>query len=200
MRTFIAVELDGATREAVVGLAGRVARAVSGVRWVKPDNIHITIRFLGEISPETRDLVERVLRNAALEFSPFGVTVEELGAFPSLRKPRVLWVGIGRGKKELRSLHSKIEKKLAEAGIPAEKRSYKPHITIGRLKRPPGSDKLADIVGRERVISSFVVDKVVLFKSELRPEGAVHSAIYEASLKRAQGQTPERIESADERE
>ena len=200
MRTFIAVELDGPAREAVAGRVRRLAGTIDGVRWIKPDNIHVTIRFLGEISPETRSLVERVLRNAAIGFSPFDVTIGEMGAFPSIRRPRVLWAGIGKGKDELRRLQSRIEEGLGGIGIPAERRPYTPHITIGRLKRQSKNINLSGIARDSGIESGFVVDRVVLFESELRPEGAVHKVIYEASLKSGQRQAPEKIESAGERE
>ncbi|MDP8247819.1 MAG: RNA 2',3'-cyclic phosphodiesterase [Candidatus Tritonobacter lacicola] len=182
MRTFIAIDLDAAAREAVAGRVRRLAGTIAGVRWVKPDNIHVTIRFLGEISPETRGLVERVLRNAAIGFSPFDVTIGEMGAFPSFRRPRVLWAGIGKGKEELRRLHLRIEEGLGEIGIPAERRPYTPHITIGRLKRQSKNINLSGIARDPGIESGFVVDRVVLFESELRPEGAVHKVIYEAKM------------------
>ena len=187
MRTFIAVELDVPTKEAVSRLVRQLAATITGVRWVKPENIHITIRFLGETPPDTCAKVERILQDVARETAPFSVTLSGLGAFPGFRRPRVLWIGVENGREELKRLYSGIEKKLKGIGIPTGGRSYTPHITIGRLRHPKGSEKLAGLARKSRLDSNFAVDKIVFIESKLGPGGAVHKALYEAPLKYVNG-------------
>ena len=182
MRTFIAVDLDAESRGAVAGLIRRVAESVGGVRWVRPENIHVTLRFLGEIAPETRALVESALLDTAALTATFRLRLAGLGAFPSLRRPRVLWVGIGEGGEEMRRVHSMMEKRLSPAGVPPVGRPYTPHVTIGRIRRPTPSGDLPAIARSARLDAGFVVDRLLLKESRLTPEGAVHTVLCEAPL------------------
>src|SRR5437016_2407975 len=144
LRTFIAVELDRAIRERTIALQEKLARTGTDVKWTEPDNLHVTMLFLGEVAD--RDLVPlcRSVSDCCQQQPAFGMTVETVGCFPNLRRPRVLWVGVGEGTQELCALHDALEPPLLELGCyRREERQYTPHVTLGRVKSDRPTDTLS---------------------------------------------------------
>lgn len=142
--------------------------AVSSVRWVKPEQMHLTLAFLGEVTQDFIESAKERLGSAAAEHESFSCRLKGLGAFPSPARARVVWIGIEEGKEQLKRLQASVSRELVKIGYVSEKRSYSPHLTLGRLKMP------ADVQGICRTgfeSERFIIDRVVLFQSILRPEG-----------------------------
>jgi RNA 2',3'-cyclic 3'-phosphodiesterase len=187
MRLFLAVDLPDDVRSAIAADARRIAReagrSAAGVRWVRPDQLHLTIAFLGEVDPQLAAAIVGVM-GEPLEVPPFPVTFSHVGVFPSHGPPHVLWVGLSDGASALRGLHAAVTARLAALGLAADPRPFEPHLTIGRWKQARASDRTGVLVAadRERAIGSFEVRSVALFESRLLPEGAVHTILARAPL------------------
>ena len=173
-RTFIAVDIGDETRKSAVALQQRLARAVAGVKWTEAEGMHITLLFLGEV--DDRELVDvfRAVKSAAGREPPFAVQVSGVGAFPTQRRPKVLWAGITEGSAELRRVFGGIEASLMERGIyRKEERAYTPHLTLGRISGEAEGEtlaaeipKLADWNG-----GNSMVNEVLVYSSNMRREG-----------------------------
>lgn len=182
MRLFVAIVLPGAVKKALGSLSDDLAVPGTKVRWVRPDNTHLTLRFLGEVEETKVRAIQEASLSAAAGVKPFELTVEGVGAFPSLKKPRVIWVGVGRSA-PLAALHGKLEDEFSRIGFPPEKKSWNPHLTIGRVKENWNLSSL------EHKLSSagfsprtFPVDVLFLIKSDLRPEGPLYTRLKEIPL------------------
>jgi 2'-5' RNA ligase len=170
LRAFFAVDLPPETR-AAVGNALDVLRAEgpADVRWLAPENQHLTLKFLGEI-PEDR--VERLVARAQAKLAaaePFEVELAGFGAFPNAREARVLWLGVARGAGELAKLARKLDAAARVVGAERERRPFAAHLTLGRL-REPRRVELERIAAPE--VTGFTVDEVVLYESRLSPGGS----------------------------
>ena len=150
IRTFIAVGLDKSVRERTVALQDALAATGAEVKWVEPENLHLTLLFLGEV--DDRDLVSvcRVVAEVSGRHAPFVLGVQGAGCFPNPRRPRTLWVGVGAGTQELVALHDALEAPLLELGCyRREERNYTPHITLGRVKSEESAEPLALLLAKQ---------------------------------------------------
>jgi 2'-5' RNA ligase len=184
-RTFIAVDLDKAIRDRTVALQHTLARTGSEVKWVEPANLHVTLMFLGEV--EDRALVDvcRVVTECAQQVAAFPMSVETVGCFPNLRRPRVLWVGVGEGTQELCALYDSLEPPLLALGCyRREERQYTPHITLGRVKSDRPSDRLTAALTKQAGWQGgqTQVREVLVMSSELTPQGPIYSVLSRAKL------------------
>ncbi len=194
MRVFAAVDPDPAVRAA----AARTARALAGglagiaderVRWVAPERLHVTLRFLGEVREADADAVRAVLRSP-LETGAFLARASGLGCFPPSGPPRVLWLGIGEGSDGMAELRSELDRRLAAAGRPPEVRPLRPHLTLGQMKRwPPRSRRHLDRVLSEvrPETPGWLVDHVTLYESRQTPRGARYHVLESTDLGRPAG-------------
>ena len=194
MRVFAAVDPDPAARAA----AGRAGRAVAGrlesgaherVRWVPPEQLHVTLRFLGEVTEADADALRAVFRTP-FETEAFLARASRLGCFPPSGPPRVLWLGIGEGGDGMAELRSELDRRLASAGRPPENRPLRAHVTLGRMKRWPARGR-RDL---ERVLSEvqpetpgWLVDHVALYESRQTPRGARYHVLESTALGRPAG-------------
>lgn len=177
IRTFIAVKISPEVEKVLDSLMGEMRRMPASVKWVKPQSIHITLKFLGEITREELEKVFAGVQTAVGEYPSFTLKTADGGAFPSLERPKVFWVGLDpRGKERLIPLQQAIEASLASRGFSREKRSFSPHLTVGRVK---GSLHLREISQHFSAYSfptiEFPVDEVLVMKSQLTPGGAVYT-------------------------
>ena len=185
IRSFIAIELP----EAVGSLLGKVQQNLRALRlkagWVHPQNIHLTLKFLGNITTADIDKVGMAMKAAAEDFKPFTLTVGGIGFFPGIKRPRVIWVGVGGQTQELFALQRSLEDRLAAAGFPKEKRSFKGHLTLGRFRNVPDSAAISRVIQEYTDIGKeeFNTRQIVLFKSELKPSGAVYSQLLKTDLR-----------------
>lgn len=177
MRLFLAVELPDAVRQGLDALQARLRDSWPGWRWVRPEGIHLTLRFLGEVDEATDAAARAGWRQAAAGCAAFRFRLEGLGRFPPGGRPRVLWVGVGEegSSGRLAALATAVEGAARKAGFAAERRTFHPHLTLARAKRG-GRPQWGE--GIEPGIEEAVaVDRLVLFRSELRPDGARYTAL-----------------------
>ena len=155
-----------------------------------PQNIHLTLKFLGDIDDIKLDKIIRIIEDIAKNKNPFQIRISSIGAFPKINFPRVIWVGIDKGDSETKEIANELEEKIAKVGIPKEDRPFSSHITIGRTRSPLNREKLvkdletlASKFGEENL--EFNVTKIALFKSTLTPKGPIYEALKEASMQTA---------------
>jgi 2'-5' RNA ligase len=180
LRAFLALEIGEGARRAAAAAAERLAREVRGreVRWARPESYHLTLRFLGEISAEQAALVAARVAEAVAPIAPFELRLGELVAFPSLRRPRVLAVSV-EPEALLTALARRVEAATLRAGLSPEARAFRPHLTLGRVRDRAHPDLHA--AGPLRA-EPFRVAEVVLFRSDLHPEGALHTPLERLAL------------------
>jgi 2'-5' RNA ligase len=190
VRTFIAIELDEDLKSNLLRLQNRLREQVSprSVRWVQPDGIHLTLKFLGDTPVEQLANVKKALAEAAGEIGPFTFTVGGLGCFPNLRRPRVVWVGLQEPTGALLRLQRAIEANVAPLGFPTEKRPFSPHLTLGRVQRNISNSQAREVGEAVAAIAPGTIDEMAVaaasyIKSDLRPSGAVYTVLFEAKLK-----------------
>lgn len=187
IRAFIAANLALSVSEEMAKVQSDLQKAKGDIRWVKPQGFHLTFRFLGNIEQTRVTPILTALRAAARLHPQFRVRTQGLGAFPSLTRPRVLWARLnGEG---LQELHTKIESALSPCGFPPEGRPFRPHITLGRVRSPRGWNHVLERI-KEYLQYDFgesLIDKVILYQSDLRPGGAVYTPRGVACLNPSQG-------------
>jgi 2'-5' RNA ligase len=170
-RAFLALDLDSAARARLAALMDTLRPRVAGVRWVRPEGVHLTLRFLGWSAPDALAHVEARTGEAARACPPAEMALGPLGMFPERGAPRVLWVGLDLPD-HLRALQRACEQAAREAGYEPEERPFAPHLTLGRWKdRCPRPALPAVDLGAARV------EKLVLYRSDLRPGGAVYAPL-----------------------
>jgi len=189
VRAFIAIELPGSVKSALSQLQDNLKRSEhASVKWVDTGSIHLTLKFLGNIATETIPELTKVLSEAARGITPFHLELGEMGVFPNLRAPRVVWVGLRGETATLSVLQENIESALIPLGFPPENRAFSPHLTLGRVreKASPGERRsLGQAVASSKVASMepFPVDSLSLMRSTLTREGAVYSRLYSVALR-----------------
>jgi 2'-5' RNA ligase len=185
IRTFIALGLDKDIHDRTVALQETLARTGAGVKWAAPENLHVTLLFLGEVDERAVPDVCRAVAACARERTPVALSVEKTGCFPNARRPRVLWVGVGEGTQEVVALHDALEAALLELGCyRREDRQYTPHLTLGRVQSEQPNDKLAAAVAKNAdwQAGRMVVREVLVMSSELHSDGPVYAVLSRAPL------------------
>jgi 2'-5' RNA ligase len=187
LRTFIAVDTGKAIRDRCVALQETLARSGADVKWVEPDNLHVTLLFLGEVEDRDVPALCRAVAEVAERHDGFRLSVEGVGCFPNPRRPRVVWVGVGDGHAELVKLHEALEPPLLELGCyRREERAYTPHLTLGRVKGERATAALASALAAKAKWQAGVteVGEVHVLSSELTPRGPVYAVLSRARLRR----------------
>jgi len=185
MRTFIAVGISSGVRERIARIQAEFRKGNPDVKWVEPENLHLTLKFLGEVSEEKISGVIEKTRMAAYGISNFMVHLSGFGSFPNLKFPRVVWIGIKEGSEELKNLSTRIEENLSQLGFAKEKREFSAHLTIGRVRSPREKGKLVKKIEElERSeVGEFSVDRVLVMESQLSSQGPTYRIIEEVNLK-----------------
>ena len=184
IRAFIAIDLSREVRDALRSLQEDLKKTRADVRWVKPEAIHLTLKFLGNITEDTVGKVAGGMGAAAREARACTIHIRGLGAFPSTARPRIVWVGVREDTGALRDLQGRIEHEMERIGVHRETRSFRPHLTLGRFTSSRGRDQIVPRLeeGADRVMGSFIADEIVLFKSTLLPSGAEYSRLNSTAL------------------
>lgn len=184
MRLFTGIALTSECRAAVAAAVAPLRADPAAVSWVAPGNLHVTMKFLGEISRDRVGAVVDALAGVAADFRPFGLEAEGAGVFPGARNPRVLWVRLREPLELVRELQENMENALSGAGFPREDRPFHPHITVGRARGvlPPawGDRFLRALSGRP--FGAVPVPKITLYESRLSPGGAVYTVVRDFPL------------------
>ncbi len=184
MRLFIAVNLPREERARLEREAGALRAARLPVRWVATDALHLTLKFLGEVAEARLAEIERSLTEVAADFAPFGLELAGLGAFPNLRNPRVVWVGV-QAPPELAQLARAVEETMAGLGFPREDRPFSPHLTLGRAERDARAGDfrpLAALAAEFAFRAQVEARSADLMRSHLSPRGARYERLLAAPL------------------
>jgi 2'-5' RNA ligase len=184
MRVFIAIELDQPGKRAVGKLIEKIGRVPGRVRWVGPEQMHLTLAFLGDVPAERVAEIAAAMKRSAAGVGPFPFAIQGLGAFPDLRHPRVIWVGLVEPSGTLVRLQSALAAELAKIGYPPEERSFHPHLTLARAKeldRQADYEQLLaprrDFLGPEQLAG-----EMLLISSELAPTGPIYTVVATVGL------------------
>ena len=183
IRAFIAIELPANIIDALKKIQDELKDGSNKVAWGKPENIHLTIKFLGDIEAGKIDGITGLLEDAAAKNRSFAISVKGTGAFPKTDNPRVLWVGI-EDNKNLLPLYNNLEEGLESLGLKKEERSFKPHLTLGRVKLLSDKKLFKKRIEKYKDINlgQFTAEGICLFQSKLTPNGAVYVKLKEYRL------------------
>ncbi len=184
LRTFVALELPRTVRAALGELQEGLRRHRLAVRWVRPDGIHLTLKFLGDTPEAAVAPIADALAAAVGGAAPMSLGVAGVGVFPGITRPRVLWAGLSGDTPGLMALQRAVEDRLAGLGIARETRAFKAHLTLGRAKGPIAAARLAEALQSFSAFRAdgFVADAVTFFKSDLQPSGAVYTPLRRMAL------------------
>ncbi|MCL4503565.1 MAG: RNA 2',3'-cyclic phosphodiesterase [Deltaproteobacteria bacterium] len=178
IRCFLAIDLPEDLRPQLALVQGELKKSQADVRWVPPGNIHITLKFFGNVTDAEIPNIVAAAREVAMGQAPLTLKVTGAGAFPSVRSPRVVWLGLGGDMLPLAQLYQRLEKAFAALDYPPETRAFNPHLTLGRVRSPEGRAQLS------RAIEKLVVDwppfpvrEIILFQSVLSPKGSTYTPL-----------------------
>lgn len=183
LRLFIALLLPDQLKSDLGDLIGPARQIGSGIKWVDPPNLHLTLKFLGDTREDRVDLVDDVLYSTVSHFEQMKVTLSGAGGFPNLKNPRVIWIGL-KGADGSILLAQSIDKKLGTLGFETDTRPFRPHLTLGRIKKPGDQSRLMthlenlDFGGKE-----YILDQVGLVRSTLTPKGPIYENLKLFDLK-----------------
>jgi 2'-5' RNA ligase len=176
IRTFVCIEVPAPIRARIEALQRALRLGDVPISWVKPANIHLTIKFLGDVAASRMDDVCRAVERACADIPPFAITVEGAGGFPSARSPRVLWVGLNPLPDELRKLHSNIEAALEREGFAREAKRFAPHLTMARVRDPFKARATVEaLMATGFSAETFAATEVIVMRSDLHPSGSIYT-------------------------
>ena len=187
IRAFWAIELNQEVRSALREFQHLVRNHLPSIGWVRPESLHLTVKFLGEIGEEQLASLQQAVENGIKDCSRFSLQVEGVGGFPNMNQPRVLWAGVSGQVAELQRLVSHVEEALLPLGFPSESKAFRAHLTLARIKQR--SREVGNALARSQVLDQHTyfgllnVHHVCLFRSELKPTGAVYHKLAELPLK-----------------
>ena len=177
IRAFIAVTLAKPVVEEIAKVRTSLQEPKGDIRWTRNGGLHLTLKFLGDINREQVEAILATLRDIAQQRPPLRVVAQGLGAFPNLRRPRVLWVGL-QGER-ISELSEAIETALLPLDFPPEEREFTPHLTLGRVRSPKGWERVLPILKsyEQTYFGESLIDHMTLYQSELRPDGAIYTPL-----------------------
>lgn len=181
IRTFLAIDLPAEIKAELGKIQKRLKPKIEGVRWTRPDGIHLTLKFFGYVVGDDCRSISKAVKTAIKGVKPFTLELSTIGAFPGPTRPRVIWIGIGGQSESLIDLQMNLDRKFEEIGFPPEDRAFKPHLTLGRLKAPGSAVGFSRVLeeGKHYQAGSFRCSGLALFRSDLRPDGAIYTKLEE---------------------
>ena len=187
MRAFVAISLPEEIKKFLAQLQNELKATGADVKWVPPNNIHLTLKFLGEIDQEQIKSITTILKDVSESAKQFAITIGKTGAFPSINAARIIWVGVEKGADELKEIARLLEGKLQQLGFPKEEKPFSAHITIGRVRSARNRIKLTETLkklseAQLQHTSEFPVTAITLFKSTLTPSGPIYEIVSVAAL------------------
>ena len=185
MRTFFCFELPGKVKDEIKSMAESIT-GPAYVKWVSRENLHITLKFLGDVGRDQVQRIENSASSTAARFEPFEITIDKLSGFPNPGFPKVIWLGSSSPPPDIDRLHDDLESELEELGFERENRDYVPHVTLGRTKDDDERkiERLGDnLTALDHDFSEKVsIDKLTLMKSELKPQGPEYTPLFRLKL------------------
>lgn len=188
LRAFIAVEIPQPIKTKITTQTLELRQQVGhSVRWSDAENIHITLKFLGDVSREQVDVISSALKSQVKEYTLFELTLDGLGVFPNLRHPRIVWVGLNDPKRQLTRLQQGLEGAIVSLGHAPETKPFSPHLTIGRVREGLSEQEIFRLQNALRGAqlnfqTGFAVKAVSLMRSELKPAGPIYTCLSTAAL------------------
>lgn len=184
IRSFIAITIPEEVKEVLAGLVQGLKPIFPKISWVKPENMHITLKFLGNIREEDIGQIKQIMAKSCTDISPFSLQGQALGVFPTVNRARVIWTGLHGETALLEKLYLALETGLAQIGFAKEERPFRPHLTLGRIKTRAKPKPLLEAIHQYQTFStpSFTVKEIVLFKSTLHPQGARYTVLEKVRL------------------
>jgi len=185
LRTFVAANISDNARQRIADFLLPLEQLPAKVKWVEPENLHLTLKFLGEVhGRDIPKIIERVAA-ATKNLAPFDFDLTGMGAFPDASRPRTVWIGIDQGGNSMVALHDAIEEQLAELGYRTERRRFRPHLTIGRVRQSPsGLEQLAEVIAENSgtPFGRNSLKDVVIYSSRLQSSGPTYVPLGRAPL------------------
>lgn len=184
IRSFVAIEVPSSVQQEVEAIQNHLQKTGASVRWVKPKNVHLTLKFLGDIEPIQVEPILAELGRIAEQTTPFRLEIKGIGCFPNMRNPRVLWIGIEDREAKVSKLQSSVEDVLEDLGFAREKRAFRSHLTFGRMKAPKGRSQLVEEIRQigNKSLGPIEVNAITFFQSQLHPDGAIYTPLGSAKL------------------
>jgi len=184
MRAFIAVRIPENILSSIRNVQEDLKKCRFPARWVRPENIHLTLKFFGNIDETDMESVVAAMKEYAGGALPMKLSAKGIGVFPSISRPRVIWVGLSGQASALLSFQAGLEKTLEKSGFKKEERSFKGHLTIGRFKDKVSGEKLIEAIGKHKdfIAGDFEAGEMILYKSDLLPGGPVYTELFKAAL------------------
>ncbi len=185
MRVFLGFKVEEEIKERVLELISELKRSGGVIKWVERENLHITLKFFGEIDKKELENIKAVCRKVIPSHKRFEISFKGTGMFPERNRiPRVLWIGSKRNPL-LYELYSELVSSFSKLGFPGERRDFVVHLTIGRVKRPDGFSGVKKVMEKKKELEfgRMVVDRISLFKSTLTPKGPIYKVLEEYKLK-----------------
>lgn len=188
MRLFIAINIDPSLKAPVVAIQEKLKATPSPVSWVKADNLHFTLKFIGEAAEAQLPALRKAFAPALAGVRAFTLSLAGLGTFPPRGRPRVIWIGMQQGAEEVERLRGRIDEALLPLGYPRESRPFHPHLTVGRVKNVGRLDPLLESLRRMEVgeVGRMQVRSVELMRSQLHPAGAIYTPVETVLLTEAE--------------
>jgi len=184
MRLFIAINVDPALRAPLAAVQANLKTTAAPVSWVKPENLHFTLKFLGEVPEARLPALQETFRSSMAGIGRFILSLAGLGTFPPRGRPRVVWVGVEQGVDEMRTLQGRIDETLLPLGFSRETRPLQPHLTLGRVRDVGRLDALLTYLQGTEIgqVGQMDVRCVDLMRSELHPAGSVYTRVESVPL------------------
>ncbi len=189
MRAFIALDPSEAARRAITRVEEEFRKTEARVSWVRAEQVHLTLKFLGDIPPEAVPGIEEALARIGARNNPFLVRPAGCGAFPNVKEMRTVWVGLKGDGEMLQRVQKEVESAMIPLGFPAEHRAFRPHLTVGRVKGRDGIQPLREALLKYAAFEAepFNISEIVLYRSDLRPDGARYTPLFRALLGKLPG-------------
>ena len=184
IRSFIAVPIPGEVKAELGKFQSRLQKTGADVKWVRPESMHITLRFLGGLTPAEIKLAGEAVLAVAQKFAPFTIEVKGFGTFPERKRPRVIWAGLTQGAEELTGIFQSLEEELLLRDLGEADRPFAGHLTIGRVKTGKKLNNLLEYLTKEgdQNFGIYEAKTICLFQSRLHPSGAVYTMLREGVL------------------
>ena len=181
IRVFLAIELSSGVREKLFSIQQQLKTTLPPINWVRPESIHLTLKFLGYVEPSVVSQLLSALEPIGEKHEPFSVDVQGLGVFPQVKHPRIFWVGLTGNTQALQDLEFEIEAALEPLGFPPEEKTYHPHLTLARIKRENakiGSALMeSGVLESDQYLGTLTIDRFTLFQSDLDSSGATYTPL-----------------------
>lgn len=179
VRAFVAANITRELQRALADVQSALRSSQADVSWVREENHHLTLKFLGEVAETRLPKIAEAIREAAGTAAPFEIALGGIGAFPSPRGARVVWVGMEAGAESLTALQAEVEARLHRIGFPRERRPFSAHLTLGRVRSPRNLDRLAEAMARTPAqgLGRMAVTRIELMRSQLSPQGSIYTVL-----------------------